>query len=294
MTDPLAHSTLPISVIVPAHNEAAVLAATLEAVIGDGIQVIVVCNGCTDDSASIARRFPVEVVEIDEASKTAALNVGDRLALHFPRFYVDADIVVTSGDVRRAAAELTDSIHIVAPQPVADLSASSWPVRAFYDVWRVLPYYRSMGGAGVLGVDSVGRGRFGEFPAIIADDVFLRLHMRPDERSVAPVTCQVRAPRTTWSLVKVKTRAHLGQLQLRRNHPELVVVERLDHAGALRDLAHDPRRWPSIAIYLSIRAVARLRARRQFRSGRHLQWERDLTTRTNSAHDKSAVPSDGG
>lgn len=273
-------SIIPMSIIVPAHDEASVIAATL-AVLADGTgEVIVVCNGCSDDTADIARGFDVEVVEIDRASKTAALNEGDRRARFFPRFYVDADIVVSGRDLARAAERLRDGVHVVAPEPVADLDGSSWAVRAFYRVWTQLPYYHAMGGAGVLGVDRIGRDRFGEFPDVIADDEFLRLHMRHDERAIADVTCVVRAPRDVRSLVKVKTRGHLGRLELVERHPELVERQDLDHSGALTRMVRHPRRWLDLAIYLGVRVVARARAERRFRRGDLRGWERDLSTRS--------------
>ena len=68
------------TVVIPAHNESSVIARTLSAMV-DGTQeneidVIVVCNGCTDETATITRRFApaVRVVETDVASKTYALN----------------------------------------------------------------------------------------------------------------------------------------------------------------------------------------------------------------------------
>ena len=87
-----------ISVIIPAQNEARSigrgLASLLDGLVDDELQIVVVCNGCTDDTAEIARRFgpPVEVVETPVASKSAALRRGEEIATGFPRFYVDADV----------------------------------------------------------------------------------------------------------------------------------------------------------------------------------------------------------
>ncbi len=73
-----------ISVIIPAHDEGSVIARTLEAMTNGAapgeLDVIVVCNGCTDDTAAVARRFgpPVRVIETDIAGKSHALNLGDQ------------------------------------------------------------------------------------------------------------------------------------------------------------------------------------------------------------------------
>jgi glycosyltransferase involved in cell wall biosynthesis len=75
-----------ISIIVPAHNESSVIARALAAWIGDsrsdGMDVVVVCNGCTDNTAEIARRFgpTARVIESEVARKTHALNLGDQIS----------------------------------------------------------------------------------------------------------------------------------------------------------------------------------------------------------------------
>ncbi len=62
------------SVVIAAHNEAAVIERCLASLLADAasgeFDVIVVANGCTDNTARLAERRPgVRVVEIPEASK---------------------------------------------------------------------------------------------------------------------------------------------------------------------------------------------------------------------------------
>ncbi|MGW3138555.1 glycosyltransferase, partial [Streptomyces sp. NPDC001139] len=47
------------SIVIPAHNEAPVLGRLLDALLADSLSaddpdIVVVCNGCTDDTASVA------------------------------------------------------------------------------------------------------------------------------------------------------------------------------------------------------------------------------------------------
>ena len=74
-------SPLTASIIIPAHNESSalrVIAALIPNGEKPGYEVIVVCNGCSDDTADVARGFSnVRVLEIAEASKPAALEAGD-------------------------------------------------------------------------------------------------------------------------------------------------------------------------------------------------------------------------
>ena len=127
-----------ISIVVPAHNESSVIARTLSQWVGnpasDEIGVVVVCNGCTDDTANVARRFgpTVHVVESDIAGKTHALNLGDQISDAFPRIYADADIVITV-DAIRALARRLEQGDVLAVAPTADinLTGCSWLVRKY-------------------------------------------------------------------------------------------------------------------------------------------------------------------
>src|SRR5215470_15785191 len=101
-----------ISIVVPAHNESSVIARTLQPwVDGQGsedVSVVVVCNGCSDETAAIARRFgpTVRVIESEIASKTHALNLGDQISSSFPRIYVDGDVLITLDAIRALASRL--------------------------------------------------------------------------------------------------------------------------------------------------------------------------------------------
>src|SRR3954453_5982609 len=99
------------SVVVPAYNEGAVIERRLGPLLSSfdegELEVAVVANGCSDDTASAARRLPgVKVLELTEPSKTAALNAGDGLVTGFPRIYLDADVQITASSLRRLAEAL--------------------------------------------------------------------------------------------------------------------------------------------------------------------------------------------
>src|SRR3954470_21776937 len=92
------------SVVIPAHNEAALIGDCLRVLLEDAdageFEVVVVCNGCTDDTAGIAADFAGStVIEVDAASKIAALNTGDEVATTFPRIYLDADVAIVLASI---------------------------------------------------------------------------------------------------------------------------------------------------------------------------------------------------
>ena len=163
-----------ISIIVPACNESSVitrgLAAMAEGANPGELEIIVVCNGCSDDTAEVARRFgnPVTVLETNEPSKVNALNLGDRAAHGFPRFYVDADVVLTLESIREIADWLAKGTTLAAAPTIRlDLSRCSWPVRAFYEIdCRMPSHLDGIGGSGVYALTEAGRKRFAEFPKL--------------------------------------------------------------------------------------------------------------------------------
>jgi GT2 family glycosyltransferase len=68
-----------VSVVVCTHNGAATLPDCLEGIAGltyPEYELIVVCDGCGDDSAEIARRHGATVLEIDHRGLSAARNAG--------------------------------------------------------------------------------------------------------------------------------------------------------------------------------------------------------------------------
>jgi glycosyltransferase involved in cell wall biosynthesis len=278
-----------ISVIIPAHNESVVLGRTLDTMLADQqpgeLDVIVVCNGCTDETAEIARRFgpTVRVIETDIASKVAALNLGDRAACGFPRIYVDADISLSINDLRSLASELASGrVLAVAPHPTFDLCGCSWPVRAYYAIHSMLPASsEGIGGSGVYALSELGRDRFDEFPNLVADDGFVRLQFVPSERRTLR-ECQsvVRAPRTLHDLLAIKTRSQFGSFQLRRRYPYLWRANiGASNGAALKRICFTPWLWPRLAVYILVKVIVRRRARKRLHTEAVIAWDRDDTSR---------------
>ncbi len=275
-----------LSVVIPAHNEAAVIAETLASLFSGSKQipdVLVVCNGCYDDTASVVRAVAPDaiVLESSVASKTHALNLGDQHASGFPRFYLDADIRVSPGALDTVASRMAETgAPIASPRPVMDLEGCSWLVRAYYAVWLQLPYVRDgLMGTGVYALSREGRQRFGEFPQLIADDGYVRALFEPSERLlVTECHVLVRAPRNLANLVKIKTRSRLGVYELHMKFPELAGAAEA-HGGALRFVASRPSLWVPAMVYLAVNLLTRWRARRMARQRGFSVWERDDSRR---------------
>ncbi len=276
-----------ITVIIPAHNEAAVIARGLQALLAgagaDELEVIVVCNACTDDTAEIARRFApsVRVIETDVPGKTNALNLGDAIARSFPRIYLDADVVITFDTARALAARLArGDVDAVAPTPIIDVSGCSHPVRAYYAVRARLPSARQgIGGSGVYALSATGHGRFDQFPNITADDAFVRLQFSPTERAtISDLLSTVYAPRTLKSLIATRTRVYFGIRELARRFPEIMANAGTSNHRSLIGLLERPTLWPAIAIYVYVTMMARLSAWLRAHQ-RSFKWTHDQSSR---------------
>jgi glycosyltransferase involved in cell wall biosynthesis len=286
------------SIIVPAHNEATTIGRCLDA-LTDGarpgeLEIIVVCNGCTDRTAAEARRFErrgVTVIETDVASKVSALNLGDAAAHAFPRLYVDADVVIDRASVLTIVSNIiTDRLLAAGPQIELDLSGSSWPVRAFYRIDSMLPSHRhGIGGSGVYALSKQGRRRFKQFPDVTADDAFVRrLFDEHERRRVPHAVSVVTPPRRLAGLVRIKTRTHLGNYELKRlGHVARAGAREAASGGssnraALAALALRPALWAHLVVYAYVKIVARLRARYRLYT-QNRAWERDDTSRQTRA-----------
>lgn len=285
-----APSSSPIAIVIPAYNEGEVIERCLKALLADAregeFEIVVVCNGCKDDTAARARRFEprVKVVETPVGSKIGALNLGDEHVTGFPRFYVDADVQLTAQAIREVAALLGDDSKFVvaAPQAVVAYQDRSPLVRSFYKVWTSLPYFReNMIGSGVYAFSKKGRARFDRFPDIIADDEFARLVASPNERrTTKAATFTIHPPRTISGVLLINTRARAGQYELRDKFPEMLRHGNTSAGRTLRILATTPRLWPHAPVYLGVMFLAKLRAQEKLRKRQEKIWERDTSSRT--------------
>lgn len=275
------------SVVIPAHNEGLVIDRCLDAFLPDlhpgEAEVVVVGNGCTDDTVPRARRHGVQVLELSHASKSAALNTGDLVLTTFPRIYLDADVVASAGTLRGLAATLDVAEPSVALTRASfDVRGSSRWVRAFYRVYAETPYIRDVcGGCGVYGLNEAGRRLFDQFADVLGDDLFVQRLFSSENTLTAPGEAVVHVPRDLRSLIRVRRRLAAGNRQL-AGLPREAAHREIDRRGtgaatgaALVELARtSPRTAAEVALYCTVVMAARLGAR-----GRRGGWERDLSAR---------------
>jgi glycosyltransferase involved in cell wall biosynthesis len=99
-----------ISIVVPAYNEEALLAPTLDhlhvaaGALGEPYEIIVVDDGSTDRTAAIAIAHGARVVGVNVRQIGAARNAGARVATGELLVFVDADTLVPPEVLRGAVA----------------------------------------------------------------------------------------------------------------------------------------------------------------------------------------------
>ncbi|MDH6454663.1 MULTISPECIES: glycosyltransferase family 2 protein [unclassified Streptomyces] len=281
------------SIVIPAHNEAQVIGRLLDSLLADSPEdetdIVVVCNGCTDDTARIAAdRGPrVRVVEIPVPSKHAALRAGDDHARGFPRLYVDADVVLGSADVRALTEPLDDDtsgILATAPERQIPLAACAWRVRAYYRVWQRLPAVREgLFGRGVIAVSKAGHARITALPPLMADDLAASLAFAPEERRVVDTARVVVQPPRTWpDLIKRRIRAAVSTAQVEQQHrsPQEATA-RTGKADLIALVRAEPSLVTGVVVFVAAAVVARRGAAKAIRAQDFGTWLRDESSREN-------------
>jgi glycosyltransferase involved in cell wall biosynthesis len=273
------------SIVIPAHNEAAVIGRGLDRLfdaLGEGVEVVVACNGCTDATAEVVRNsgHPVTVIALETPSKPAALMAAEAATRTFPRVYLDADVLAPGAAIRAVIEHLgRDGALAARPPLVYDTSASSWVVRRFYRARAAVPAVMgSLWGAGVYALSSTGRDRFDEFPALVADDLFVdRLFRRDEIELVGAVPVVVVAPATTSGLLASFRRAFRGNRAMTGEAAGGRPGTRATVRDLLRLACRGPAELLDATVYATVVVAARALAWRLPRSSGH--WERDETSR---------------
>ena len=229
-----------VSVMIPAHNEAAWLPACLDAVLASDpldyqMQVVVIANGCTDATAEVARdyedRFKARdwdycVLDLAAGGKLNAWNAGELEATGDLLIYLDADVLVSPPLIERIATALD------CDQP---RYASGWPrvttdhsavTRHYTRFWCTTPFMvHGVPGFGIFAMNRAGRTRWGAWPNIISDDTFARLQFKPEERIAVKAPYDWPMIEGFARLVQVRRRQDIGVAEIEAHYPELMANE---------------------------------------------------------------------
>lgn len=214
------------TIVVPAHNEQAVIERSLRTLCNQVttcvLDILVVCNGCSDRTADIVRSHAaadprIRLVEIAQGSKPAAIRAAFT-AVSASAFVavVDADVVLSTDAIEGLATALEGQLPLIAaPKIDVDLSNCSRAVRRYYAVWLSQPYITAgVIGAGVFAVNSAGLERITALPDTMADDTWARAQFARAERVTSAGTFTVFPPRTLRPHLRRRARIVIGTRQV--------------------------------------------------------------------------------
>ncbi|KIN61597.1 Glycosyl transferase, group 2 family protein [Sulfitobacter noctilucae] len=226
------------TVLIPAHNEATYLPACLDALlasdpVADGAEVIVIANGCTDDTAAIAQGFASQakaagwgltVLDLSDGGKLGAWNAGEAAAQGDVLIYLDADVIVSPQVVTQITAALdTPRPRYASGRPHVTVPGGDALTRHYTRFWLTTPFMvHGVPGFGVFAMNRAGRARWGDWPDIISDDTFARLQFTPAERLRVPAIYDWPMIEGFTRLVQVRRRQDAGVAEIARLYPALM------------------------------------------------------------------------
>jgi len=274
-----------VSVIIPAFNEEKVISRCLNALIDykQQLDIIVVCNGCTDNTAKVVQSnfLDVRVILVETASKVNAVNLGLKQCKYQQVMLVDADIIFPFSELNRLV-RFAEERKLMVASPIADveLTNSSIFVRAFYKVALRLPYYTKLKISAVIYLSAEGRQKLGTLPDLISDDDYIRLSFSENQKKlVKELSYKLFAPIKYWGLIKILSRSHLGNKELKKRYAHLFLNQRQQPSYSLFKLAKNLLLWPSLIIFVGTKIIVRVRAYFQFKKLSRYQWEKDESSR---------------
>lgn len=263
-----------LSILIPANNEEARIGACLDALlaqrgvpVGAAIEAIVIANGCRDATSGVARTraagfaargWSLVVVDRPEGGKIAALNAGDARASWDARLYLDADVVCAPDLLAGLLEVLARPGAVYAGARLVVAPCRSRASRLYARFWQRLPFNtRGVTGAGLFAVNAEGRARWDNFPAIIADDAFVRSRFAPEERVRVEADYLWPLSEGFRDLVRVRRRQDAGVRELDALLPA-GAERRPDRPGRgelLRLVLADPA---GFAVYAAVAAATRI------------------------------------
>jgi glycosyltransferase involved in cell wall biosynthesis len=287
------------SVIIPAHNEEATIAACLDAVLASelsagqvsDLDIVVVANGCTDRTAAIVAGYGpgVRLIDTPVGSKANALELGRVATQSGNRIYLDADIVVSTDAIESVIAALnSDGVEGSAPRiDLAQPQSASLPLRHYARIWEQAPYFGpGLIGSGFYGLTEEAQTRIGGWPSLIADDLVALCHLKPQERQTAAGWFRHTLPSRLRDVAKVEVRREAGRMEFAAwaQAEGRSVAEESPGGNWLGELARSPMNWPGLGLFVAVKVVAKIRAKRAVDGG-NIAWGQDQHGRSLRASD---------
>ena len=157
-----------ISVIIPACNEEKYIKKTLNSLKNQTtsqFEVIVVCNGCTDNTKEVAEQFAVQILESKEANVSKARNLGAKHARGEILVFLDADTILETDalkTVRRGFSQ-KQSVATTLLQPDTTKLSHHYAIK-FKNFYNTKNFYQGCSGVLICRKDDFEKA--GKYPEL--------------------------------------------------------------------------------------------------------------------------------
>lgn len=145
-----------ISFIIPAHNEAASIAACIAAIreavatVSTPFEIIVVNDASTDDTAKLAEQNGAKVISVSHRHIAATRNSGARAAQGEILFFIDADTLINSRYLTAALTALAKGAIGGGGVPAFDKPLPLWASLGYPFFWAAIKVLRQPGGSSLF------------------------------------------------------------------------------------------------------------------------------------------------
>jgi len=277
-----------VSLIIPAYNEENTIVRSLKNLTSSKqsfrLEIIVVCNGCTDRTETFAREFGPDVIVLSTAvpSKTKAINIAEKIARFYPIFYIDSDIIVSVESILGVAEYMQKKgILAASPKKTFALPKKKDLIHRYYEIWTdVQTHNGEMIGSGIYGVSEAGRKRFDNFPDVINDDTYFSIQFKAKERKIVELfSFTIFPPKNIIDLIRIKTRTKIGNILLKQSYPELFQNKEPTNRRYLLKSISNPGKTISILVYIMIRLAVSLNSYRLLLMRKQIPWFKDESSR---------------
>lgn len=140
-----------ISIVIPAHNEEDYLWQTLHSIKNQtyrNYEVIVVANGCTDNTEEIAQRKGVKLLSMPKPNVSRARNYGASKANGEILMFLDADTTLEKDSLRKIKDSFTEQYSVATTRSKADLSDLKFRIaQSFKNFFNITQLYKWCSGS---------------------------------------------------------------------------------------------------------------------------------------------------
>lgn len=259
-----------LSIIIPVTSEPSKLNACLDSLLASDATAcpveIVVCiteiaaeEALSFEERVVARGWSLTVLPLSSIDRIDAMNAGDAAARWPWRAYINDTVTV--------APELADKLCRALDGPKARfvyvrarVNAPSLVSRAYaatsQKVSAMLPI---MQGCEFYAVNAAGRVRWGQFPDVITDDIYVKLLFNSEECIDLSSVNDGLAVQDVQALIRLRSRQGFGMKQIQKAYPDLLRQNENKASLGIKDLFVLGVRNPfGFLIYFGLEILARL------------------------------------